>query len=198
MSRRPARRRLAIAALALVVLVLAAWVGFGAWLLSGRHRSEPVPSDAIVVLAGADDGRHALGAELHREGLAPRLLVSNPLGPREPKASALCAGPGATCFIPNPRTTEGEAAAVRRIAREAADSGGGWTRILVVTNEPHAARAGAFFRRCLAGAGAGGADVEVRVVSVDRIDVPRLPVHVAREAAGFAKAAARGALGDGC
>ncbi|WP_333619440.1 YdcF family protein [Dietzia sp.] len=185
-------RRWAASLSALALVVVLAWVGLGAWFLSARHRSEPTPSDVIVLLAGADDGRHALARELFASGIAPRLFVSNPLGAEEPKATALCRLPNATCFEPVPHTTAGEAEYIRGAAEEAESRGVGWTRISVVTNRPHAARAGAYFRRCLAGAGRGGADVEVRVVAIDSVDVPRLPIHVAREAAGFAKAAVQG------
>ena len=175
------RIRWAIRGITVVCVVVVLWAAWAAYLLSPRHsvdRTELVdhpPADAIVLLAGADDGRHQLAGELLAEGVAPRLLVSNPLGTRERKATALCRKAGAECFEPVPHTTGGEA---RTIAPMVAQSE--WDAVVVVTNKPHAARVGMLFRRCLPG-------VQVRVVTIDGLDVPMLPLHALREAGGFAK-----------
>ena len=143
---------------------------------------QPGTADAVILLAGADDGRHMHARDLVERGVAPTLLVSNPDGTGEPLARSLCSGtdrPGGVevvCFVPRPRTTWGEAAAVDAIARAR-----GWRSIVVVTNRPHTLRARTWFRR--------RTDLTVRMSPIDRVDLPRLPVHVAWEIAGFAKGA---------
>lgn len=175
--------------LVFVCVAVIVWVGLGAWFLSARHRSEPAKSDAIVMLAGADDGRHRVARNLLEEGYAPELLVSNPDSAGKKKAAEMCRMKATECFAPVPKTTAGEVRAVREAAEEAEDSGDGWDSIIVVTNKPHAARAGAFFRRCLEDAGDGGGSITVRVVSIEGLDKSRLPIHVLRETAGFIKEA---------
>lgn len=170
------RRRVLLAAVTVVIL----YVCWAAWLLAPIHRGAPLKADAIVMLAGADDGRHDLAEQLLDDGYAPELYVSHPPSAGKDAGTELCRIARTHCFDPSPRTTIGEAAYIAPIARDE-----GWTRIDLVTNQPHAFRAGTFFRHCLPG-------VEVRVVSIDHIVETRLPVHVAREAAGFAKNAASG------
>ena len=182
-------RRFVRVLLVLVSIAVVVWVGLGAWFLSDRHRSEPVASDAIVMLAGADDGRHRVARNLLQDGYAPELLVSNPDSAGKKKAAELCRMKATDCFSPVPKTTAGEVRAVREAAEEAEDSGDGWDSIIVVTNKPHAARAGAFFRRCLEGSGEDGGPIVVRVVSIEGLDKSRLPIHVLRETAGFIKEA---------
>lgn len=182
-------RRFVRVLLVLVSIAVIVWVGLGAWFLSDRHRSEPVASDAIVMLAGADDGRHRVARNLLQDGYAPELLVSNPDSAGKKKAAKLCRMKATDCFSPMPKTTAGEVRAVREAAEEAEDSGEGWESILVVTNKPHAARAGAFFRRCLEEAREDGGPIAVRVVSIEGLDKSRLPIHVLRETAGFIKEA---------
>lgn len=182
-------RRFVRVVLAFMSIAVIVWAGLGAWFLSDRHRSEPVKSDAIVMLAGADDGRHRVARNLLRDGYAPELLVSRPDGAGKKEAAKLCRMKEADCFSPVPKTTAGEVRAVREEAEDAEDSGDGWESIIVVTNKPHAARAGEFFRRCLEDAGDGGGPVDVRVVSIEGLDKSLLPIHVLREAAGFIKEA---------
>ncbi|QGW25612.1 MULTISPECIES: YdcF family protein [unclassified Dietzia] len=175
----PRLRRAALAAGAIGIttaLVLTAW---GVFLLQPRA-DEPVPADAVVMLAGADDGRHAHARELVEAGFADTLLVSNPGGNSERIARRLCTGAGrpagaeVVCVAPEPRTTWGEAQAVAAIARAR-----GWERILVVTNRPHTLRAGQWMR--------AATGVDVRMTPIERIDWPMLPVHLVWEIAGFAK-----------
>lgn len=184
------RRRIVRVLLVFVSVVVIVWAGLGAWFLSDRHRSEPARSDAIVMLAGADDGRHSVARELLRDGYAPELLVSNPDAAGKKKAAELCTMTATECFSPVPKTTAGEVRAVREIAEDAEESGDGWESIIVVTNKPHAARAGAFFRKCLGDVGDSGGPIEVRVVGIEGLDISRLPIHVLRETAGFIKEAA--------
>ena len=182
-------RRFVRVLLVLVSIAVIVWAGLGAWFLSDRHRSEPAKSDAIVMLAGADDGRHRVARNLLRDGYAPELLVSHPDGAGKEEAAELCRMKATDCFSPTPKTTAGEVRAVLEAAEDAEDSGDGWDSIIVVTNKPHAARAGEFFRRCLEEAGEDGGPIAVRVVSIEGLDKSRLPIHVLREAAGFIKEA---------
>ena len=177
-SGRAARTTLTITAATATVaaLALGAW---GAFLLAPRA-DEPVRSDAVVMLAGADDGRHSLARDLVDAGYADTLLVSNPGGNAERVARRLCTGTArpadaeVVCFAPEPRTTWGEAEAVDAIARAR-----GWERVLVVTNRPHSLRAGRWMR--------AATDLDVRMVPIRRVDLPMLPVHLVWEIAGFAK-----------
>lgn len=167
---------IAAAAVTVGALALTAW---GAFLLQPRADA-PVPADAVVMLAGADDGRHLYARDLVDAGYADTLLVSNPGGNSETVARRLCTGIArpadaeVVCFSPDPRTTWGEAQAVAAIARAR-----GWERILVVTNRPHTLRAGTWMR--------GATGLDVRMTPVARIDRVMLPVHLVWEAAGWVK-----------
>jgi len=180
-------RRLLRAAGGLLGVGVLAFTAFGAVLLWPRD-DEPGRADAVVMLAGADDGRHAHARELVEAGVAPVLLVSNPDGLGEPLARSLCTGderPGRTgdapatgvevvCFDPEPRTTLGEARAVDAIARRR-----GWHSVVVVTNRPHTLRARTWFR--------DATGLEVRMSPIRDVDWPMLPRHLAWEAGGYLK-----------
>ena len=71
-------RRFVRVLLVLVCIAVVVWVGLGAWFLSDRHRSEPVASDAIVMLAGADDGR-----VVHRSYVGSPARAAAPTRPTE-------------------------------------------------------------------------------------------------------------------
>lgn len=163
------------------VLALTAW---GAFLLQPRA-DDPVRADAVVMLAGADDGRHLYARDLVEAGYADTLLVSNPGGNSEKVARRLCTGPArpsgaeVVCFSPDPRTTWGEAQSVAAIARAR-----GWERILVVTNRPHTLRAGTWMR--------GATGLDVRMTPIDRLDRVMLPVHLVWEIAGWIKGGVNG------
>lgn len=166
----------ATAVATVAALALSAW---GAFLLQPRA-DEPARADAVVMLAGADDGRHLYARDLVDAGYADELLVSNPGGNSERIARRLCTGIArpadaeVACFAPEPRTTWGEAQAVAAIARAR-----GWERILVVTNRPHTLRAGLWMR--------GATGLDVRMTPIERVDWPMLPVHAVWELAGFVK-----------
>src|SRR5699024_12657787 len=49
-------------------------------------------SDAIMVIAGASDGRHELGARLIEDGVSKRFVVSNPSGASDKVGYAHCNG----------------------------------------------------------------------------------------------------------
>ncbi|KAA0919000.1 YdcF family protein [Dietzia sp. ANT_WB102] len=157
-------------------LTLTAW---GAFLLQPRA-DEPVRADAVVMLAGADDGRHLYARDLVEAGYAETLLVSNPGGNSETVARRLCTGVSrpadaeVVCFSPDPRTTWGEAQTIAAIARTR-----GWERILVVTNRPHTLRAGTWMRNATG--------LDVRMTPIERVDRTMLPVHLVWEIAGWVK-----------
>jgi uncharacterized SAM-binding protein YcdF (DUF218 family) len=177
--RGPRLRRAAVAATAVATVAALALSAWGAFLLQPRA-DEPVRADAVVMLAGADDGRHLYARDLVDAGYADELLVSNPGGNSERIARRLCTGIArpadaeVACFAPEPRTTWGEAQAVAAIARAR-----GWERILVVTNRPHTLRAGLWMR--------GATGLDVRMTPIERVDWPMLPVHAVWELAGFVK-----------
>lgn len=183
--RRAARRRRALApAAAGLVLAAVAWCLF----LVFPAREELRPADAIVMLAGADDGRHAHAVALADEGLAPNLVVSNPEGRLEPIAWSTCHGDRRPdeartwCVPPDPVTTAGEAVTIDRLARR-----NGWRSVIVVTNRPHTARARWTFERCTG--------LDVQMAPIEGLNRVQLPIHLGRETLGFVSNALRGCPG---
>lgn len=183
-SRRRTLRRVTVGVGAAVVVAALALTAWGAFLLQ-PHGDEPVRADAVVMLAGADDGRHLYARDLVEAGYADTLLVSNPGGNSETVARRLCTGIArpadaeVVCFSPEPRTTWGEALTVDAIARAR-----GWERVLVVTNRPHTLRAGTWMRNAT--------DLDVRMTPIDRVDRAMLPVHLVWEVAGWIKGRVNG------
>ena len=162
------------------VLPICILLGLPAWLLL-PPRDTPSSSDAILVLAGAGDGRHQLGAELVEVGVASNVVISNPGGDGEPIGYSHCAGDkrpeSATetwCMNPVPGTTMGEAKTVGSLAQNE-----NWQSLTVVTNRPHTRRVRMTFERCTT--------LDISVVPIENVDVVRAPIHVAREIAGFIK-----------
>ena len=167
-------------ALVLLLAMLAALAGCpyaGHYLIVDRPLQK---SDAIVVLAGAQVDRWLEAVDLHREGLAPSILMSpgyvDPLGdelrargirlPREidvHRDAMIQLGIPATAIEIMPHgydNTADEAAGVRTIARSR-----GWTRLIVVTSKYHTRRSLFAFQRELRGS---GIEVEVRGSRYDR------------------------------
>jgi uncharacterized SAM-binding protein YcdF (DUF218 family) len=140
----------------------------------------PLKADAIVVLAGSQVDRWLEAVDLHREGLAPLILMSpgyvDPLGddlrargirlPREidvHREAMLQLGvpPGAIEIMARGYdNTADEAAGVRAIAQPR-----GWRRLLVVTSKYHTRRARFAFEREMRGT---GIDVRVKGSRYDR------------------------------
>lgn len=172
------RRRKRIVAPLIASILLA--IGFPAFFLFPSS-TPPMPSDAVLVLAGVSDGRHQLGAELIGEGISQNFVVSNPLGPHDKVGHAYCQGrdllEGASrvwCMRPIPVTTVGEAMTIGKLAEEE-----GWTTLTAVTNRPHTRRVQTIFEQCT--------NLDVDVVSISRIDVSWLPYHLAQEIGGYIK-----------
>ena len=142
-------RRLAPAVVVLVLAWVAACLLLFTW--SPWETGVPAHADAVVVLSG---GRERLppAMALIRRHVAPVLAISSVertkpwvLGRR------LCrdgryAGAEVLCFDAHPYSTQGEARAVGRLAREHR-----WTRVVVVTSGFHVTRAHMLFRRCYDG-----------------------------------------------
>src|SRR5439155_13649165 len=113
------------------------------------------PADAIVVLAGGIPGREAAAAALYRQGLAPRVVVSNQLTP--PHVNELIrmgirehnfqsesrlllerhgVPPAALVLVREPvKITETELRRVGLVAQEQA-----WHRVILVTSPHHSRR----------------------------------------------------------
>lgn len=152
---------------------------FSAWLLF-PPKNTPKQSDVVVVMAGATDGRHDLGHELVRSGVAHNLVVSNPHGHWDPAGYALCAQSVVPkdietwCMDPLPPTTTGEAKTFESLAiRE------GWDSVMVVTNRPHHRRVKLNFERCT--------NLEATVISIEGVNKRAALYHVSRELGGFLK-----------
>jgi uncharacterized SAM-binding protein YcdF (DUF218 family) len=108
-------------------------------------------ADAIFVLGGNGYERYPYALELALQGLAPRVVVSNPAGDVDTWLTDLCRNQRYTftvsCFEPDPATTKGEARELRRLAAEQ-----GWRTVIVVTFRPHISRARYILQQCFDGA----------------------------------------------
>lgn len=149
------RHKLRNAALGFAALALAAVVFHSAILGAlGRYlvsAGPPVKSDIAVVLAGDGFGYRILkGAELVRDGYAPKALVSGPSGIYGLHESdlaisfAMRAGYPESYFLAFPneaRSTDEEARAIVPELRRMGDH-----EILLVTSNYHTRRAGKIFR----------------------------------------------------
>lgn len=142
------RRRRAIAAAGAVVIVV---LVLELWLFVLPAGDEPVPADAVVVLAGRGK-RLERGQQLIFDGWAETLVLSS----QAPENCAPDPGvPTQYCFDPDPSTTRGEARAVAELVREH-----GWRTLLVVAGNEQARRAALRLDRCLPDG------VDVRIVTV--------------------------------
>lgn len=164
---------LAVAAGAVSLLV-------AALVILNPPRTEPVAADVIVVMAGDTDQRHAVGAELARDGIAENLVVSNPAGVRDASGYRLCRGLTSPpdvetwCLDPRPATTTGEAQTFDELARER-----GWDTAVVITNRTHHYRALMNFSSC--------AEATPTVISVPDSDGRSAAGRVIWELGGFLK-----------
>lgn len=143
----PGRRLLTL----VLAVVLAAFTTATLRIVFFPTQDEPGAADAVVVLSGSKHERLDRGLELIRDGVAPVLVISGGLDPRQPKAPPLCRagefeGARVLCFTPDPDSTRGEARQVAELADRY-----GWKRILLVTSTFHVTRARMLFDRCLDG-----------------------------------------------
>lgn len=173
------RRRVWVGILLALVALIALTAAFVVWL-TFPPTAKPGRVDVVVVMAGATDGRHELGSQLARSGVADNLVVSNPLGSWDEAGYDLCARSSAPehvrtwCMDPLPPTTTGEAQTFELLARQE-----GWGSAVVVTNRPHHHRVKLNFDRCTT--------VEATVVSIEELNRQVIPYQVAREIGGFLK-----------
>lgn len=163
------------------VLVLSlVTIGVPSWLLFPPQNS-PVPTDTVMVIAGASDGRHQLGAHLIDEGFSQNFVVSNPLGTKDKIGSAHCRGEKRPkkavqtwCLQPDPVTTTGEALTIGKMAVHER-----WKTATAVTSRTHARRVNTMFKHC--------SDLEVTVIYVDRFQRDRVTHQILHEIAGYIK-----------
>jgi uncharacterized SAM-binding protein YcdF (DUF218 family) len=107
-------------------------------------------ADAIFVLGGNGYERYPYAIELALQGLAPRVVMSNPAGLQDIWLTDLCQQQryafNVSCFEPEPATTKGEARELQRLATEH-----GWRRVIIVTFRPHISRARYIVEQCFDG-----------------------------------------------
>lgn len=154
------RRRSALAAtLFVLAAAILAGVTAGRAVLFPRVDS-PNRVDAIVVVAGTNDDRYVYARHLAEDGVADRILVSQPSpGGDDSYSSAIdtyCESSPVVardgrriqieCFEPDVDTTEGETTAATRIARER-----GYDSLLAVTYWGHVSRVRIYFEQCFDG-----------------------------------------------
>jgi uncharacterized SAM-binding protein YcdF (DUF218 family) len=144
------RQRLSRWALAVVAVLLTIWLVGGYFVVVHPVTNRLQRVDAIVVLGAPDvDGREVYGLELAQELYAPVVAISVESA-RQHRLNGPCNGAavGVTvmCFIPSPRTTQGEARQIRAYAAEY-----GWKSIIVVTSSYHISRARLIVGRCFHG-----------------------------------------------
>ena len=120
----------------------------------------PKHVDAIIVVAGAQDGRYDYARHLAQEGVADRILVSRPArlsGSFATLVDSYCSSAPfvahdgrlieVQCYRPDIDTTEGETTAANRIASQL-----GYNSVLVVTYWGHVSRVRMYFEQCFEGA----------------------------------------------
>ena len=110
--------------------------------------SDPIQSvDAVVVLSGDDGDRLALAIEMHDQGIAPKLVITdtteeaNELLVQEALRGGFAPGEIILTTI-QVRNTVDEARAVRELVRN-----NGWDAVMVVTDPFHSLRTRVVFRR---------------------------------------------------
>lgn len=143
-------------------------------------------ADAVLVLGGDGYGRYPFGMHLAASGWAPNLVLSNPIGGADPWLTHYCTLPHSEftlfCFVPDPTTTRGEAAAFRRIAAEH-----GWKKVIIIASRQHITRARYIFRQCF--------DGQLVMIESPSEIAPTAWVYIyLYQTAGYLKAA----LGSGC
>jgi uncharacterized SAM-binding protein YcdF (DUF218 family) len=127
--------------LVLVAIVAVASGRLFVWPAQGM----PARVDAIVVLGGPGD-RLGKGLELADQDRAPVLAISEGLEVPPSLCRPSSQAPRVICFQPDPLTTQGEAQAAARLARQY-----GWRSIVLVTTPDQDTRARIRFERCFDG-----------------------------------------------
>lgn len=166
-----ARARRIVARTLVVSLLLVMLAAAAACPYAGRYLivHEPLtPADAIVVLSGTQVDRWLEAADLHREGYAPRVLLSpgyeDPLGDRLrergirfPRMAEVHRDAMVQLGVPGDAVeimpggydnTADEAAGARRLAQAR-----NWRHLIVATSQYHTRRTAYAFRREMDGTG---------------------------------------------
>jgi len=121
-----------------------ALVGIGAVLIV----ADPIQEvDAVVVLSGDDGDRLALAIEMHKQGWASNLVITNVEDNINQRLAAEAQAGG---FVKDEiyitklkvESTVDEAIAVRKLSKQK-----GWTSLMVITDPYHSFRARFIFRR---------------------------------------------------
>ena len=120
-----------------MLVILVVFCAATARLIIWPAQGMPAHVDAIVVLGGYGN-RLGTGIDLWHQGRAPVLVVSRGVG--IPVPASVCSWHGQTvkgiCFNPMPGTTQGEAEAVGRLAKQYR-----WRSIVLVTSPDQDTRA---------------------------------------------------------
>lgn len=164
----------------LCMILIMAFTAFTFWTVyPPNERSEN--ADVVVVIAGASDGRHELGADIAKRYGIKNLVVSNPAGPEDKIGYSHCEGEdrpegvNTWCMDSYPVITSGEARTFDKLAREQ-----NWESAIMVTSRPHTRRVKYFFEQCT--------DLsEVKVANVRNINENTIIYQVFHEVAGFIK-----------
>ena len=145
---REGNAKTSISALVVAALVVATVVLIGYPVYVRPQIDTLRKADAILIVGGADPApRYRYGFELARDGWAPHLVVSDPDRQLTKACSATYFGFTVECFVPDPRTTLGEARELRRLATEKH-----WRTVIVVAYPPHISRARYVMEKCFDGA----------------------------------------------
>lgn len=167
-----------------VILIAALIAGFPVYVKP--QIDELRHADAVLVIGGFDYARYPYGMSLASAGWAPNLVISNPIGPKDPWLHDFCGKqhPEFTlyCFNPDPSTTRGEAREFSRLAAEH-----GWKSAIVVTYRPQISRARFILHKCFPGE-------LIMVESSASISRPRWILEYLYQSAGYIRAA----LEPGC
>lgn len=177
-AQRFTRRQIVLAIVAVGALVFGL-ATFRLFLRPAGKTDDPHRADAIIMYGGSGP-RFARARALAEAGVAPVLVISDPLDPDPNQIwtayKAFCMGDHpyeAICFNPEPRTTQGES---RYFAELAAQRN--WRSVIIVSDTEQATRARMMLGRCWEG--------ETQIVTV-RPTLSRL-YRLAYEWAALAKA----------
>lgn len=164
----------------LCMVLIMAFTAFTFWTVyPPNERSEN--ADVVVVIAGASDGRHELGAEIASKYGIDNYVVSNPSGKKDKVGYSHCKGEdrpegvSTWCMDPYPVITSGEARTFHTLAEEE-----NWESAIMVTSRPHTRRVKYFFEQCTNLS-------EVKVANVRNINENTIIYQVFHEVAGFIK-----------
>jgi len=141
-------RPLLLRALAVTSGLTLVWAIAGIFLYVVPPADEPAHADVLFVL-GPPDRRIGYAEELMRQGYAPTLAISSPVGKDGRYQAAVCNAHRSyriICFNPDPFTTQGEARALNDLSNHY-----GWKSANVLTAQFHMTRSRVLMDRCYRG-----------------------------------------------